>query len=241
MHHEQHHHIFHYFLNRELSEIYTTIAIRTFAIGLISIFIPIYLLQKGYVLKEIFLFFIVYFGLFALLSFFIAKISVKIGIKHSILISMPLLILFYIFLNFVNELNWAFFLTASLASIQASFFWINFHTDFKKFSKKRLRTRQLGFVTILCSALAALGPIAGGFLLNFFSFTFVFILVCFLLFTAMIPLFLSKEIHEPKKVSFKKEFKNLNTRNATGFFGYGLITVVLATVWPIFIFLILKG
>jgi len=52
----EHHNFLHFLKNRELNELYATMAIKSFSISLIGIFIPIYLLNLGYTLQSVFSF-----------------------------------------------------------------------------------------------------------------------------------------------------------------------------------------
>ena len=101
--HEQH---FLFGINRELTELYASMAIRNFALSLIVIFEPIYL----------YLFFerslphtLIYFGLAALVTGlaapFGAKIVARIGIKHTMLLSVPFIFIYYIGLWQINTLG----------------------------------------------------------------------------------------------------------------------------------------
>jgi len=243
--HQHHHNIFHYFLNRELSEIYLTVAGKTFAISLIGIFVPIYLFQMGFELRYIFLFFAILSAVFALTVFFAAKLSTKIGIKHGLLISMPFLIAFYILLQSIttNALNWLFFLAPVLAGIHNSFFWLNFHTDFARFSSRRFRAEQISGYAIVCALLSALGPVIGGIILLYFGFNVLFILVSLLLLLSTIPLFLSKEVYIPKDFSFRKvgeTMKKASFVGISGFIGHGLFACA-GLAWIILIYFILKA
>ncbi len=239
--HANHHSFFHYFLNRELSEIYITVALKSFALALIAIFIPIYLFQKGFSLNEIFLFFAILSAAFAFFSFFATKLSTKIGIKHSILISMPFLIAFYFMLQFIS-LKGFFYLTPIIGGIHGSMFWINYHLDFARFSSKKIRTQQISGCMILSLILAVLGPVIGGLILLYLNFNFLFILVSVILLIATIPLFMSKETYIHKSFSFKQikiVLKKLGPKGIIGFVGFGM-TLASALIWPLFMFMIIK-
>ena len=86
----------HHILNRELSELFATVSIRGFAVSLIAIFIPIYLLEIGYSLSMTLLFFVVT-NVFHFLGIYPAALIIsKKGVKHTIFYSMPFLILFFL-------------------------------------------------------------------------------------------------------------------------------------------------
>ena len=233
---------FHYFLNRELSELYFTVAIRSFALSLITIFVPIYLFEKGFSINEIFLFYSIFSASAAIMVYFSSKLSARIGIKHGILSSIPLLITFYIIIKFV-EAKPIFFIAPILLGIQASLFWVNFHTDFAEFSSRRFRAEQISGYIIICLILTALGPLVGGFFIHYVGFNLLFILVALLLLTSVIPLFLSKEIYVRKDFSLRKvkeSLKEIKPLGLTGFIGYGFV-LSASVAWPLFMFLVLKA
>jgi MFS family permease len=240
-----HHSFFHYLLNRELSEIYITVAIKFFALSLITIFIPIYLFQLGFDLKYIFLFFAIISAAASLTVYLSLKLSTKLGIKHGILISIPFLIAFYILLQFIttNSLNWIFFLAPIVGGIECSLFWTNFHTDFAAFSSKKFRARQVGGYMIISLILAAIGPILGAFIILNWDFNVLFVLVSILLLLSTLPLFMSEENYVHREFSFKKVrnvIKKAGPISMSGFIGQAMISCALCA-WPIFIFLILRG
>jgi len=239
------HNFFHYFLNRELIEIYLTIAVRAFAISLIGIFVPIYLFKMGFSLHYIFLFYAIASAVFSSTVFLSAKLSTKIGIKHGILISMPFLIAYYLLLRSItiNSLNWLFFLTPIIAGIHSSLFWVNFHIDFAAFSSKKIRAEQISGSKIFSALLSALGPIAGAFFISYIGFHFLFVLVSALLLISIIPLFKSEEAYIHKSFSFKqtiKIIKKIGITGLSGFIGYGAI-LCASLAWILFMFLILKS
>jgi MFS family permease len=232
-------------MNRELSEIYMTIAIKFFALSLITIFIPIYLFQLGFDLKYIFLFFAILSAASSLTVYLSIKLSTKLGIKHGILISIPFLIAYFILLEFVttNSLNWIFFLTPITAGIHGSLFWTNFHIDFAAFSSKKFRARQVGGYMIISLILAAIGPILGAFIISNWDFNVLFVLVSILLFLSTLPLFMSEEHYVHRDFSIKKVrnvIKKAGPTAMSGFIGQAMISCALCA-WPLFIFLILRG
>ena len=77
--------------NKELGELYASVAIRFFALAMIGVFTPIYLIKLGYSLPAV----AGFFGLVAVFhggSVFLAGwLSSKYGLKHTILISIFLI------------------------------------------------------------------------------------------------------------------------------------------------------
>lgn len=235
------HHFFHFLRNRELNELYASIAIKSFALALIGVFIPIYLYQLGYSFSSIFLFYAIGSFTHAALSIPSAKISARFGLKHAIFLSIPFLIFFFLLLYSLNQFNWLLPFLAIILGINSSLFWLAYHVDFSKFSDKKHRGKQVGVSKIIISIFSALGPLVGGLILAFFGFKILFILVSFLLLASVVPLFFSAEIHEPMTFSLRGFFKKQKTKNILAFVGYGIEQGMGFIVWPLFIFLFILG
>lgn len=231
----------HYFLNKELSELYLSVAIRTFALSLISIFVPIYMLNLGYSLVDVLGFYIIYYIFHGTFSFFAAKLSLKIGFKHSMILTVPFLILFYILLYTITTYNWPLALLALVGAINNAIFWIAFHVDFVKSSVKRKRGEELSIFRVITYILNIFGPLLGAVVISFMNFHYLFVLVSILLVFSLVPLFFSKDIRVSKKISFKKIFRVQSWKNSVVFFGNGIETATGGVIWPVFIFLIVGG
>jgi len=231
------HHFFHFFRNRELNELYMSIAIRAFALALAGVFIPVYLYQLGYSFTTIFLF----YGILGLITAFFSLVSVKVfskvGLKHCMLISIPFLIILFALLYTLKTFRWNPLLLSLVYGIHAAFFWVPYHIDFAKFSNKKQRGKEVGFSKITASIFAALGPLVGGLILAFFGFHVLFIVVVLSLIGSIIPLFLTKEISQPFHFSVKKFFHGQKLKEIFGFVGYGAEVRLGWVVWPLFIFL----
>lgn len=229
-------HFFHFLRNRELNEIYASVAIRSFALSMISVFIPIYLLNLGYPLRVVFIFFAVVTGVHALFAIPASRISSRYGFKHSIFFSVPLLILFFIMLFTLELYNWSLPFIAVIFGLSKALFWTGYHVDFSKFSKKKSRGEEIGFSKILSSVFSMLGPLIGGLILVYVSFKLLFVVVSLLLLVSTFPLFFSRDIHDPINFSVKQIFKDQTFKEYLAHFGYGVEKAVMAVVWPIFIF-----
>ena len=86
-------------LKSELSEIYLNQVIQTFAVSLIGIFIPIYLLEIGFDLIMVFNYYLIFSVCIIVLSVLPIRLSNKIGLKHTIFLSTIPLITVYMFLQ----------------------------------------------------------------------------------------------------------------------------------------------
>jgi MFS family permease len=239
--HGYHHHFLHFLKNRELNELYASIGIRAFAFALTGVFIPIFLFQQGFSFTSIFLFYGL-LGLFtALFSLFSVKIFSRFGLKHCMLISMPFLIAFFAMLYTLETMQWPLLALSVIYSISAALFWVPYHIDFSKFSSKKDRAKQVGYSKIAASAFAVLGPGVGGLILALSGFHILFIIVAILLLGSIVPLFLTKEVHEPLEFSLKDFFQGQKLKEVIGFMSHGAEMRLGWVVWPLFIFIFILG
>lgn len=229
-------HLFEFLKNRELDELYVSMAIRSFALALIDLFIPIYLLTLDYSLKSVFLFFVFTNIIQALFVFPAAKISARYGFKHSILYSVPLLIIFYLMLATLETERWPLFMIAVIGGAAYALFWLAYHVDFAKFSDQINRGKEVGFAGIVSDLFTVPGPILGGILAVWLGFPPLFLIVSVLLSLSVFPLFLSRDTYEPTPFSFRQVFTDQKARDYLGFTGGGIEGGASLILWPIFLF-----
>lgn len=238
------HHFWHYFaFNRELSELYASVAIRNFALGLITIFEPIYIfLFFDKSLPQTFLFFAAMTGGYGLLSPLGAKLISKIGVKHAMLLSIPFLFLYYVGLWQIRSFFWVFIAVILLRIFYMAAYWPALHMDFARFSDREKRGRELSQLNVISSLAAAVSPLLGGLLIFKYDYPIVFLIVIILLLVSVIPLFFSREVHERYSDSFLGAFREIfqkkHARKILVFAAEAVESGTLVEVWPIFLFVL---
>lgn len=233
----------HYFLKREASQFFASVAIRYLALGMVLIFEPIYLylyFEKS--LPSTLLFFGVIHGLYAILVVYGGKIMAKVGLKHSMLFSHFFFFGYYLCLFFLYRSFLFIPLAIILKVLGMTLFWPAFHTDFARFSEKDHRGMEVGKMNIAMLVPVVVSPIIGGWILTAFNYPVLFMVVLIILFASAIPLFLSKEIHEIYTDSYKKAWSRIlkkgNRKTSLAFAFNGMEVAMNAYLWPIFMFIL---
>lgn len=114
-----------FFPQKELTQIYFSVALRSFAISLISIFIPLYLFQeKNLSFEQTLLFFIFYSIIFAITMPLAAKFASRFGIKHSIIVGVPLYILFVAMMHYFSSAVMQLLFTSAVLGASQAFYWM---------------------------------------------------------------------------------------------------------------------
>jgi len=231
----------HIHINRELSEIYLSFMIRSFCISLISIFVPVFFYQQGFPLKAIFGYYVINAFLITIGVPFATKLVGKIGFKRSMMISAPFQIIMLILLQMVNSTSFPIYYIAIFQSITTLLYWPAYEMDFAKSSDKKNRSSEFAVMKIIAFMMTALAPILGAVIIFFFSYNVLFIAVALMLLVAPLPLFMSKEMHEPFNVKLIDIFKEMRFKRYPAFFSEGILYMAEVIIWPLFIFISLKS
>lgn len=240
-HHDHHFQWWHFFPSKEIHQVYLSMALRSLAISLISIFVPMYLYSElGYTLSETLGFFIFFAVIMAVATPFAAKFASQYGLKHSILLSVPFQVAFFFGLHQLKTIPIPLYVIATLEGLAVSFYWMGMHLEFKRVSHRKHRGEEVGKRQAIATLATLFGPVIGGALIKFVSFGVVFLLASVLLAFSALFLFASKEKHVPYRFSVKSLFDKRHWRDASYFTFRGVWVIAHAVLWPLFMFAVLK-
>jgi len=240
MHHHDHF-WWRFFPKKELTRIYISTAMRFFATSLISLFIPIYLhLELGYSIHQSLYFYMFYAIIYAIICPIAAKFSHRFGVKHSVLLSIPIYLLFVLTLHLLPNYSIPLYLIAGLAGASQAFYWMGMHFIFHHASDRKHRGEEFGKRAALSISATLLGPLVGGFTIKYFGFELVFMLTGILLFVSAFFLFMSKEEHPKFHFSLRSLVDKRHWQNSLFFISRGSHVMTSGVIWPLFVFFILK-
>ncbi|MEK9130146.1 MAG: MFS transporter [Patescibacteria group bacterium] len=237
--------IFPQFLKREIAELYVSIAIKTFALSMISIFEPLYFYKLGFSIPQILFFFVLNYFVYFFIVPLGGKIINRFGFEHSIFFSIPFCILYFLSLYCVSFNFFFIFLAFIFLIIYKTLCWPSYHANFAKYGVDEERGKEVGIINIIDLTFGAVGPLLGGLIIVSFGFNILFIIVACILSASIIPLFTTKEQFVSRKnFSYKDCFKRLfcqkNRKDMWKFMGFGE-EIIHLIIWPIFIFLSIKN
>lgn len=237
-----HHHEFwwRFFPKKELTQLYMSLAIRTFAISLLGLFLPLYLhIEQGYSLQDTLLFFVFYSTIFAIMTPVGAMFAARFGSKHSVLMSIPLYLASVLLLYALPYYKVPLLVIGALLGASQAFFWLGTHLVFHHISHRKHRGEEMGKREGLQVFAAMLGPFLGGTLIFTVGFNLVFILASLLLIVSAAVLFKSEENHEPYHFSVRSVINKDHWKNSLAFVSRGSAVIANGVIWPLFIFFIL--
>jgi len=229
-------------LKDELNEIYLNQIIQTLAVSLIGIFIPIYLFEIGFDLIMIINYYMVFSLGVIFFSFLTAKISARIGLKHTIFLSTIPLITIYILLQFLGHYNMysLFYLIPIIQGMWSSLYWIPLHSEFVKNSHKLHEGNEIGNLLAFPKLVATFAPFFGAVILKAMGFDVLFIMVIALIMLSVAPLFLTGD--SKKRFNFDMEkFRWILPKNLhIHLFAEGILFVVEVLIWPLLVYFLFR-
>lgn len=240
---ESHEHFYHHLQlirngRAEFTEMFASSAIRSFARSIISLFVPLYLLNLEYSLGTVFLFLALENGFHAIFVIPAMRCIAWVGIKHAILWSKFFEILQYFLLFLLVSGNLPLLLlVAVVGGFQRALFFTAYHLDMLKIIRKEKRGTEIGLLHFVSAVFTLIGPVFGGVMLATVGFGWVFAMTAFLLLVSTVPLFFTPDVRVPYVVRVRDIFARGWIRDGLAYVGYGIESGAAGTVWSIFLFL----
>lgn len=220
----------------ELSELYTSMMLRSIGLSLVGIFVPIYLFKLGFGLPAIFLFMA---GLFAtrLIGNALAGLLIaRIGPKHTMLYSYLVQALSLIMLLTLPQLHWPLWVIAVTWGVATSLFFVAYHVDFSKIMHADHGGKELGIMTIVERLGGVLGPLIGGIIATTLGAEYTIAIAIILFLLAVLPLFMTAE---PMRTHQKLDFRGLPygklKRDFFSFMMVGVDSQTALAAWPLYL------
>ncbi len=237
----------HYFqkhLSRQLEELYASVAILDFALAAVALFEPVYIYQLGYSLQHVLLFFLMTYAAYFFTLPLGGKFVARFGPERSIALSTILLVGYYGGLMLLKSVDWMFWVTPFFLTLQKTFYWPAYHTDFILTSDQGQRGKEFSGLWSLSILMNIIGPLVGGIVVTTLGFPTLFLGVIAVIILSNIPLFVQPINHIPQPYSYWQSlimpFQRRHIKTTLAYLGFGE-EFVMQFVWPIFIVLVVKS
>ncbi len=236
------HHITKLFqLKDKLGLLYEHLIIQAFAISLVSIFIPVYLLSIGFSLQKVLVFLLIEWGIFGALSPVYGRIINRFGLKEVILIRTPLYFVGLYFLFLLRDnifLREVFYFIPAIIGASGALYTLSIDSIFASEVGNRKQGEKVAKLIALPQLATIVGPFMGGMLSALWGFQILFFAVFILLFISCIPILLIKEHinHPPFKLKIFKKMKG-QFKNFLYIVPFGTKTLIEISIIPLVIYL----
>ncbi len=245
---EKYKHLHHFnlskFIHNRYNDLIISNTLRNFALSLISLFLPIFLIKLGYTILTILILEILMLTFSLFLHFATILILRKLGIKKTLVTSYLITILFYIILynseaiiKDNGKIIFLFFM-GGINVVFSTLFWMAHHLHFIKVTKKRNSGKSYGLLMAIPTLLGVTSPLIGSILITNFGFKSAFIVATILMILSSFALFFSKEINiKHNKVNMKNVLKGGGFKVNMMFFIEGVSIIATGFIWPLMLFL----
>ena len=229
----------------EFWEFEFSVWLHTLARSLISIFIPILLLQIGYSVEDVIIYYLLYNLIDLPFNFVVERLVRRFGAKLIMIVSNVFVLFYFAILFILTPDNWPLLIALAVAAaLYDTFYWIPLRYLFMKVRSKTVESgKTTGVFYIVRNLAGLLGPAIGAVVLILANRQALILVSVFIFALSVLPLLSIKKLHErPQRPApgFKQFFKKLrDKKNFLSSSLYSMHTSAEDVVWPVFIFLII--
>lgn len=220
----------------ELSEIYISMMLRSLALSITGIFVPVFLFRLHYSVMTICMLYGWYFTFRILGDIMAGHTVARIGPKHAMAISYILQVASAATFLSLQTIHWPIWLLGGLFGMSNSFFFIAFHVDFSKIKHSDHGGKEIGYVNIMEKVGAALGPLVGGIVASLFGARYTFAVAIGLVLLAIVPLM---QTPEPTRIRQHLDFRGLSVRkikwDILSYAFLGIENTLCLVLWPLYL------
>ncbi|HEY2004261.1 MAG TPA: MFS transporter [Candidatus Saccharimonadia bacterium] len=226
-----------YLDHRELGALYWSVFIKGIGDSLISIFTAIYLLEIGFHLPEVAIFYILYFAICALGARFSMHLSQVWGVKKTLGTGTIVFIIYFFLLTRI-PVGIPYWLVGIVYGCGASLYWSAFQLDLAAAIRSRTAGQSLSYIQILAISAGIIGPVFGALFIVHWSFAALFILVSAILAASLAPLLKRGDYQMPDEIpSWRSSLTASSPLKALRYGLYGATESAVDILWPVFIYL----
>jgi len=223
-----------------LTGIYLNASLRTFALGLSGIFIPIFILDKTGRFGLVFLFYFLAVIIQLIIIWPLAKLISRIGPDLSMTLSLLVQVIFFSSLLLSGRNVAWIWVAAFFLAIIVPLYWIPYHLAFTRIGSHKNLGQQIGIASIVTRLAAGLAPLLGGLIAGLSNFNYLWWLVMVLSLMAILPIFWDEYNYREKQAGPKDVwvfFKDARRRSSVlAFIGTGIEGSLYGVAWPLFIY-----
>lgn len=216
--------------------------------GLLGVFLPIFLYNiLGGNIGLVMLYYAASCIAYLFLVAFGAKFLNKFGFRKALVLASLAAALINIAYYFTTKENMMILLplTIFFLVVYRILFWIPYHVDFAIFTGGGKRGGQVGLMLSSITLLGVVGPMVAGYVITTWTIQVLFFVAIIIYALGMIPFAIVPRTNERFSWNYTRAWRELFAKRNRGVFwasiAMGAEEMISTVVWPIFIFLLLKG
>lgn len=227
-------------LGQEIQEIYLHRFLFQLALGTITIFIPLYLVDTGYSLAGVILFYMVYYGTFIGGSIPAAALTARYGYKHVAWAAAPFILVFYLALRSLAAPTPIVYPMAAVGGLGFVTYWVGMNSEMARNSHDESREQETGYFFSMPMIGSVLSPFIGGLIIAVASFEVLFLTAAALVMVSYLPFLLTREHYSGTETGFTSFFTHEYRMDFLAFITNGAASIGRKVVWPLYLAVILN-
>lgn len=228
-------------LSKEIQEVYLHSFLFKLGESLVSIFVPLYLLNEGFSIFTVILFYVTYYSMHIIFSLPFMHLASAIGYKTTSLLSSVFILSFYVGLRGVDVYSFLLFPVAMAGGIGFNLYWTGMNPEVAKSSDDKDRDEETGIFFSMPALASMISPFIGGVILAGLGFQFLFSLTAGLMFLSFTPFLLSREHHDGMNVNFSQLLSRRLLFDISTYMFEGAHSVAKKVLWPLYLAVIITG
>jgi predicted MFS family arabinose efflux permease len=228
-------------IHEGINEVFIHNFVKGLALSLISIFIPLYLIDSaGFTILQVGLFFLSYYVADLLVTIPAYHVSSSIGYKKVALISAPFLVGYYFLLqNFSTPA--LLYLSTVVGATAKSLYWAGMNPETAMSIHDEKRDSEVGTFYSTPTLASIISPVVEGIVVAAFGYNILFVATGILVGTSFISLFFSEEHSEGLDTDLARFFSLDYLKDFLTYFFNGAESIGKRLLWPLFLVLIIEG
>ncbi|MCL2869268.1 MFS transporter [Candidatus Saccharibacteria bacterium] len=221
----------------ELARIYVSWMIRSLAISLVGIFVPIFMLKLGYGFMDIAWLLVWYFIPRALgTDYLFGKLMTKLGAHKTMSLGFITQALSLGLFATLGNISWPLWLLGAIYGTSSQLVYLPFHYAFAAFHRRHLAGSELGNIRVIERVGSVLGPVVGGLIAMLFGGQYIFAVGFVLLMVSGVPLLLAREVStRQQNLTIKSLILPGVSRDLISLAGLGINGVASSSVWALYL------
>lgn len=212
--------------------------ISMFAKSMIEIFIPVILYNRGFSIKEVFIYMSIQYFLSAIITYFIPQINRLFKYKGLVIINTIFFIITYIYIFYMSNTLLSLFLLALFYSMHTSIYWILRHIFVIGLYPVNNLSNNVGNILIFTELAFLFSTIIGALILDNYSKIILVVIASILLLISSYFLLKIKIEHHDNKINLNI-IKDIPKRNIL-FFILEQFKVIALFIFPLYLTINLK-
>lgn len=226
---------------REIDNLFLYELLKNFAISLIGIFIPVYIVSQGLGLLPAALFIAISGILSVILSYPVSLIISRIGFKHALISSYLFLIPGLTVIRYFEVSILVIIASSILYNLGRLLHNIGMNSEFAVDSKRGERDDDAGKMLSLPSISRIVAPFLGGAIFASLGFGELMLFTVAVLAASAVPLLLSKDHKGTMEYDFRKLLKEEYLKSVPLFVARGIQAVTAVSIFGLFVYMRIGG